>query len=247
MVSSEVLAFILDLLPVPVIVYAMYWAFSIRRALAVPLYRNQMLGVSLVAIGFLWYFLESAFSDLLNDPTYLIPLGVFSFIIPPILTFYWIDASMNTARRSDPLLREIYHWRQVRKGLWGLIIVSFIVLVALFVGSALGVAPSANATPSLPLFIFVLSPIFVAAITGLVFLPRAGRKSGDKRFGNHLRWFGLFIFFVLFHFVLIFFTAGLLNGVLTSLFEIIGGFCLYFSVRWLVPLNKITPIDPEHK
>lgn len=40
-------------------VYAAYWAFSIRRALALGLYRSQALGIGLVAVG---YYLFSVFT-----------------------------------------------------------------------------------------------------------------------------------------------------------------------------------------
>ncbi len=238
---STLIPFLLDLVPIPPIAYATYWAFNIRRALAVRLYRNQALGVILVGASFIWSFAVTAYRDLPNgNSSFGVALGVYSFIVPPILTFFWIDASIRTARRSDPLLREVLHWRQVRIGLWALIIVAFSTLVITFVGAFLVGASTNNGPPPLPIFIFFLSPIFVAAISGLVFLPRAAKRSGDRRLGKHLQWFGLFVFFVLFHFVLIFFTGGLLNGILTSISEVIGGYCLYRSVRWLVPLNRIT-------
>jgi hypothetical protein len=146
---------------------------------------------------------------------------------------------MRAARRSDPLLRDTLHWRRTRLWLWGWDIVAFLTLVILVVyGSSHG--PSNSGPPALPLFIYVLSPVFVAAMTGLVFLPRAARKSGDQRLRRHLQWFGLFIFLALFRFVMIFIAGGLENVIPTVIANAIGGYCLYRSVRFLVPLNRIS-------
>src|SRR5579862_5646250 len=79
--------------------HSAFWALNIRRALAVPLYRNQALGLEFVILeaGFL-----STFILFFGDNQLFIPIvWVVDFGV-----FYWINASMLAARRTDPLLRD---------------------------------------------------------------------------------------------------------------------------------------------
>jgi hypothetical protein len=235
--SSNILFASIDLLSIPLVAYGIYWAFNVRRALAVRLYRNQALGVGLVGISFVWLYVTRALNDYAPNSNLASVLGILTFDIPPLLAFYWIDASMRATRRSDPLLRDTGRWSKIRFWLWGWNILAFLTLVGLVLGAPL--ASVISGPPPLPLFIYVLSPIFVTVITGLAFLPRAAKKSGDQRLRRHLLWFALFIFLGLFFFVMIFIAGGLENAIPTVVANAIGGYCLYKSVRWLVPISRI--------
>ncbi len=240
--NFELISFIISIIPLPVIAYSAYRVLNIRRALAVRLYRNQALGVFLVAIAYFGYILTFNLYNSLGFTSlaYTTAEVLFSFGFSPLLTFYWIDYSIRTARRSDPLLREVLHWKQLRIAFWVWVGAAFSLLVGVMI-----IAPSSGA-PALPLFISILSPIFLAAICGLVFLPRAARMAGDKRFGKHLLWFGLFIFFILAPLVSIFFIGGWPSLFTFAISQTIGGFCLYRSIRWLVPLNRLpSPVSEE--
>jgi len=242
--SSDILYGTLDLLAIPLTAYAVYWAFNIRRALAVPLYRNQAFGVGLVGIAFVWFFLVKAFSDYLPNSGLVADLTILTFDIPPLLAFYWIDASMRTARRSDPLLRDTGYWSKIRLWLWGWNLLAFSALVFSVAYSAATQSYNPQGgPPPLPIFLYLLSPIFVTIITGLAFLPRAAKKSRDKRLRRHLQWFALFLFLALFFFVMIFIAGGLENTIPTVVANVIGGFCLYKSVRWLVPIGHLAPAE----
>jgi hypothetical protein len=242
--SSNILFASIDLLSIPLVVYGIYWAFNVRRALAVHLYRNQAFGVGLVGIGFVWLYITRALNDYAPNSNLAMVLGVLTFDIPPLLAFYWIDASMRAARRSDPLLRDTGHWSKIRLWLWGWNILAFLTLVGIVVGATISGEIGAG-PPPLPLFIYVLSPIFVTVITGLVFLPRAAKKSGDQRLHRHLLWFALFIFLGLFFFVMIFIAGGLENAIPTTVANAAGGYSLYKSVRWLVPISRISPLETK--
>jgi hypothetical protein len=255
MFNSALLEFVIALVPIPVIGYAAYWAINIRRALGVPLYRNQALGVFLVAmssIGYIFFF--AIYNDLGLQSNLEITFEVFfSFGLPPLVAFYWIDASIRTARRSDPLLRQVFNWERRRRVFWVWVIAAFCTLVGSIVPVSHGVPPNTG-PPPLPIFLFILSPMFLVAILGLVLLPRAAKFAGDKRFGRHLLWFGLFIFFVLFSLINIFIpflytptTPALVPVLSFAIPQVVGGYCLYRSVRWLVPLNRITPNDETPK
>ncbi len=249
------LLFVIDLIPIPLIVYSAYRAFNIRRALAVPLYRSQALGVVLVGLSIIGFaFTFNLYNSLnLNSNFYSFFEVLIGFAIPPFVTFYWIDASMRTARKSDPLLRDVLHWRIVRKILWiwfGGIFLIFVDVITVTFAEEIqqGQLNSTTSSPGAVTFVLFLSPLFIVPIVGLVFLPRAAKMSGDKRLGKHLRWFGLYIFFVLgaFAAVLIPNPSGFLGSLLFQLEvaipQIVGGLCLYKSVRWLVPLNLIEPV-----
>lgn len=254
--------FAVGLIPAPVIAYSDFWALNIRRALAVRLYRTQALGVFLVGLAVIGYiFTWDLYNGLGIDSNLYTTLEIlFSFAIPPIVTFYWIDSSVRIARRSDPLLRDVLHWKIVRVVLWAWIGVAFLSLVVAVGSSALYDAmhgllnsTSSSGPPALGLFLFLLSPIFVVAITGPIVLRRAAKWTGDRRFAKHLLWFGLFIFFVLISLVAIFlplgsgFAGSLQFQIEVAIPEIIGGYCLYKSVRWLVPLNPLPSVSNDKK
>ena len=114
-------------------IYAAYWAFGIRRALAVNIYRSQALGIGLVAVSFAILVFESVIR------VFIIPLTQhYSFISLVILfivflvLFYWIDATMISARRSDPLLRDSLHWSKLRILPWIVIVAWVIIDIFLF-------------------------------------------------------------------------------------------------------------------
>ncbi len=92
--------------------YAAYWAFVIRRALAVRLYRNQALGIGILAIAVALTQVNATISNYsANYP------GFLTIIFPYFTTltlFYWIDTSVQAGRRSDPLLRDTLHWKGLR-------------------------------------------------------------------------------------------------------------------------------------
>ena len=250
--NSLILLFIIGLVPIPLIVYSAIRALNIRRALAVPLYRNQALGVALASLSLIGFiFTWDLYNGLnLSSNLYTSLELVFGFIIPSFVAFYWIDASVRTARRSDPLLRDVLHWRMARIILWVWIGgIDLVFAGSVIYSTALEAVRGQLNTPSSPpgviLMLLLLSPLFMVPIVGLLVLPRAAKKSGDKRFGKHLKWFGLFIFLVLGAIFAIFTPFGF-SGFLGSLQfqlevaipQIVAGYCLYKSVRWLVPLNR---------
>lgn len=250
------LLFVIDLVPIPLISYSASRASNIRRALAVPLYRSQALGVVVVGLSIISFAVTFDLYNGLNLTSNFFSFFeiLFGFAIPPFVTFYWIDTSMRTARKSDPLLRDVLHWRIVRKVLWVWIGGTFLIFVSIIGVSTAqqilsGQLYSTSSSPPAILMLLLLLPLFIVPIVGLVFLPRAAKMSGDKRFGKHLRWFGLYIFFVLgaFAAILIPNPSGFLGSLLFQLEvaipQIVGGLCLYKSVRWLVPLNRIEPVS----
>ena len=160
--------------------YAAYWAFGIRRALAVRIYRRQALGIGLVATSFAILDLEQAvgFSNIpvLADNGFVFIATLF---IVFLILFYWIDTTMISARRSDPLLRDSLHWSKVRILIWGVLIALTVTDVILF---ALGIATTFE----------LLVPLILVPVSGAVSLSVGVRRSKDIMFHKHLKWFAIF-------------------------------------------------------
>lgn len=110
---------------------ASYWAFKFRQILPVRIYRNQALGIGLVAFGWILIFIDNI---LFNGEifTAYIPFFIINVSVL-ILLFYFIDASILAGRRSDPLLRDTLHWRKLRIVLWILNFLVGAVIIALVI------------------------------------------------------------------------------------------------------------------
>jgi hypothetical protein len=234
--SSDILAIIGFVLALIVASYDAYWAFNISRALAVRLYRNQALGIGLIAVG--------AVAAQLGVTAYYLGLIPQALQIPgplfvTLTLFFWTDASMRAGRRSDPLLRDTLHWSRVRMILLGFLILDLAVLAIFF---AIPQFAGANF-----LLLVINLPVFVPVITAAVALPIASRRSKDTVLHRNLIWFGFFALFLL-AFVLLpsnFLPNPLQALLVTDVGGIVAFYCLYRSARSLVPLNKLSLDDSK--
>jgi hypothetical protein len=209
--------------------YALYWALAVRHALFIRLYRNQALGVGLVALAVLLSVYGPFPSALFPYPSSTDNL--FGFIIiffAILLIFFWIDSSIRAARRSDPLLRDILHWSKVRKVLWPLDI-GIVAILAVWIVLNLG---------NLLLF---LVPYLIDIAAGALFIPIAAKRSKDPVLRKHFIWFGVFFLSLV---PLFFGEVNFPNDVVSDLLVFgglfLGGYALYRSARSLVPLNQIS-------
>lgn len=222
--------------------YILLVSLLIRRTLAVRPYRRQALGIGLVAAFFA---LNGVGEHLPADgPIGLVQL--FAFYALALGLLYWVDASVLAARRLDPLYRDTLGWSRLRPWAWGVSLGLLFFMVTTFV---LVPPPPANAPPP-PIYVSLffpiafLIPIYIAAISGVVFIPVAARRCKDPVFRKNLEWFFAFI------------TIQLaLAGVVSQIFQnsdgtsvvsfifdsvalIIGFYPLYRAVKSLVPLYK---------
>ncbi len=207
--------------------YASYWALEIRRSLSVRLYRNQALGLVLVAIATGLYTVVQLIAQTPGFATFIIVV-----IVVPLLLFYRVDTSMRAARRSDPLLRDTFHWTGlVRKVFWGVIVADIPFVTASFLFLNL----------SGPQYIIIY---LLAIFSGAVFLPIAARRSMDPLLRKQLGWFGVFFVCFLGAFIFGFSFAAPLATVLSALIALtIASYTLYKSARSLAPLNRLTRIE----
>jgi hypothetical protein len=241
--SSEIAGILGTLTVVLVSVYAAYWAFEIRRALAGRLYRSQALGIGLVAL------IPSVVQIGLTG-TYLNVLpGEFQYALPVVaalIIYYWTDASVRAARRSDPLSRDTLHWSRLRYVLLGVIIIALIYGSLNVSYDALngitGFTTSTSFAPSSYFFIFIIAPIIIPLITGAVILPVAGLRSKDPVLRKHLQWFGFFALSLLTITIglSILFYNPLQSLLVQDLGCVIGGMCLYKSDKSLAPINRLS-------
>ena len=234
--------------------YSVYWAFSIRSALARSLYRHQALGIGLVGIF-------GEFSILVAALLFVYDLGsILKGVVTPLFLasgltvvgfelalFYWIDSSILAARRSDPLLRDTFGWRRLRFLTWILLIVLGIASVALPQSVFQGDFSSTGV-------LLGYLPVFVVVLSGAVVLPIAARRSGDATLRKHLAWFALFVAGI--------FLSNTPNAVqglssgqgdllapsalslgLQYLIGLGASYFIYRSVRSLAPLNKLSLSD----
>ncbi len=234
MVSSLALFSDVVLLFVIIMVgYAAYWAFSVRRGQAVSLYRRQALGVGLVAIAdaMMFAYIGTFFALLARpgpgqDPIFPLITSVFQ-----VTLFYWIDATVLAARRSDPLLRDTLHWRQLRKLLW--------VLVIIFASYQPIVVPAKLSSVPLLASLGWIGAGLASTISGIVALTLSILRSKDPTLRRTIKWFGLFIASSASPFVNLFLGPPE-SLILISVSSLVGGYFLYRSARSLVPLNRLT-------
>ncbi len=222
--SGSLLSFIVvDVITVPPLLYASYWAFAIRQALASRAYRNHAMWLGVVCI------LTSLFFpaiELGNSSNFLIseaPAVVFPLLI--LVLFAWIDSTIPVARRSDPLLRSILHWEKLRIAGW---IVTVLLVISLVISSVYP-ALSFVSVPAL-VFLFILGA--PAVLIG-------ARRSKDRLFRNSFKWFGAFL--LLFLFLVI--VGAFLGNVVAIPVLLVAAFFLYRSVRSLAPINRLSLDD----
>jgi hypothetical protein len=237
MVSDTVIISVVGFLAVALMNgYAAYWALGIRRALAVRLYRNQALGIGLVSLGFVGVVFGSTFAYQSAFAEVKDALQLLVFII----MFYWIDASIRAGRRSDPLLRDTFHWKLVRLPLWVLIIGFYLALIF----SAYLFPELVNAI-SVPTILLVF---FIPVLSGALILPVVARRSKDFTLRRHLQWFALLAVAYLVLLIGIFTIFPAQTGLSpyigwADLWFFVGGYFLYRSAKSLVPLNRISKLE----
>jgi hypothetical protein len=226
----------LPLLSVVLFAYAAFWAFNIRQAQIVRIYRNQALGMGLLALAWILFFIGAVSSSIFFPAAFGVQAAGFNLVM--IVLFYWIDASVLAARRSDPLLRDSLDWSKVRRVLWGIIVGSAILATSLasyyeFTTNAL---PQFMSSANGALGILYLSVYFVVP-AGIIMLPIAAYRSKDRYMRRNLEWFGAFVVVVEF--------VGSVGNASNSAILLFGGlcvaaYCLYRSAKSLVPLNRIS-------
>ena len=224
--------------------YAAYWGFNVRRALAMKLYRNQALGIGLIAIALIPDAIAHALVGF-GGRQYLVTFSVIEAFVA-LVNFYFIDASVLVGRRSDPLLRDTLHWGTVRLFVWPAVVAVLAGLISFAAYFQTTNVPLSLQTSGLFGALFGLTWLSVAVIV----LPITAYRSKDPRLHLHFAWYALYV--GLGYLPALFGNGAivistLVNGALLSVGLLFWGYALYKSARALVPLNRISPSEISSK
>jgi len=227
-----------EVAPALILLYAAYWAFEIRKALASPLRRNLALWQGAVTSIFaLTVFVT-------YSPNFAISVAIAIFYSVAFVVFFaYIDSLVRVARRSDPLLRDIIHWEKTRYVGWigvGLIAV-FNALSVFFPNSIL-------------VGVLVVIAIAVPFVIGGAGILVGSTRIKDPVLKGNLKWLGLALVFVILAIIvgIVEAFAGLSNyeiyysypALIGGAIDILCGYCLYKSARSLAPISHF-PLDED--
>jgi uncharacterized membrane protein len=222
--------------------YTAYKAFSIWRATSVGPFRNQAIGIGLLATSFAvfllnqvaYYYIPLKYTAQCTQctPGEGGPAGLPTFLLVLLLLFYEVDSSVPAGRRLDPLHRDTLRWSWVRIVLWPLIAgLGMIIAVEDIVYQVWrGFAPG---TPPFWVPAAIVS-IGVPLILGLIMLPLTAWRAKDSVLRIQLAWFGLFA--ILFFLGQLFLPFSLDSGVVLLVFcafFLSSAYCLLMSARSL--------------
>jgi len=239
-----------SILVLAILAYTAYRVLAIRRESSGGPYRNQALGIGLVSAALAVYFLEHlVYSYVPTSNTteaFFGPPGLPTFILILLLLFYVVDSFVLTVRRSDPLLRDNFHWRRVRLVLWPLIVCSgVLVSVENFVFQMWeGYAPGTPPWWVPAVFVSMLGSSVVNAIMS----PLAWWRTKDPILRRQIVWFGPFV--ILFWLGQLWFSyspRGSVEGlfVFYALF-LASGYCLLRSAGSLALPHSLSGNAIEH-
>lgn len=233
-----------------ILAYVAFWALTVRRALLVPVYMREALGVALIAV------LLALSNVVVTAEGYLYLGGAFGaigqgafglFFVFLLVLFYWVDSSVRAVRRSDPLGRDTFHWSKLRLVLWAFSLPGQVLVVAVSIIGAVtsGLASTAaSSAPSAGWIGLLLTVVLVGAIgipifSAAVMLPVIARRTADLTFRSQLIWFGAFgITYVILCNQLgndSIFPSDWYNLFFGYLGLAICAYCLYRSVSSLIP------------
>ncbi len=226
--------------------YAAFWGLNVRRVLAIQVYRNQALGIALIALtlgltnigvtanAYLFY----------HNPLDAVGNGGFGLFFAFLVTFfYWIDASVMAFRRADPQPREAFRWSKLRIALWIGVLPAPAVVIPFDILNPLS---NVNASPPAWVAVMLVPGIFIPLISGAILLPMIARRTIDPLLRGHLKWFG---YFALVYLVIANLLGNDPGGAWSLFFGYVGlsaaAYCLYRSVLFLVPVRTSVSVRPN--
>lgn len=203
--------------------YAAYLALSVRRGLAVPIYRSRALWTAILAVMF------ALAAPLIGN------LGFYTILLAVL--FIWIDRTINTLIRLDFLRRDLLEWKKFRYVYWIFLFGDFVLGYAYLL--AYGSFPS-HPSPLVgsPLFAALALLLFFVPVTyAVIVLALGSTRTRDMTFRSHVKWGGYLIIAFLLETVT---YIALANDVVVHATFLPISFCLYRMARLLVPTGKLT-------
>jgi hypothetical protein len=236
---QPVIVFLFYLADAAIFLYAAYWAFAIRRATVGRIYRNQALWLGVLSAIVLTAIVPTP----TTSSAIIIVLINLPVIVVAFVLFAFVDATVPVARRSDPLLRGILHWGNVR-------VLAWTVLVLVEVYGAYGAITSDNTGST------VVFGLLLLVVIGAPPMLIGARRSMDPNLRGSLKWFGLGLLFLLG--LLLVTGAEVAIGVPPTsvgpldysqipynLVVLLFGYALYRSARSLAPMSPLPPVESK--
>jgi hypothetical protein len=214
------------------------WAFRFRRALTSPLYKDRALWVGIVGLFLVILVASNLLIRLLAPSNFYLSFLEYCIVDSAgIVTLAWIDTSIKMARRSDPLNRNTFRWKQLRYFVWFFTFLTTsgsLFSVVYFHVNFFSPAGTGGE--------FVSGP-FGWVILGFIALVLSYRRSRDPILREHLKWFGLFLF--------VLFVVDTVLSRDIDLFRIAGeillgldAYFLYRGAKSLAPFSRV-PLEGE--
>jgi hypothetical protein len=225
--------------------YVAYAAIAISRTLSNGVYRNQALGLAVIALVMIsfatWLILGPPsvgirFHGPPSTGLYYVASFLGSWEALFIGSYYYVDASIMAARPTDPLFRDTLHWSRMRVAFW---VYDIAVAVVFTITGAVGSYEYGSGSPLVDGLISL--PLLIVLFSGAVVLPIAAKRSKDKVLKKQLNWF---VVYVIAAFVPSLFVGSSLQSNIQS--ATLGlvivwwafGYFLYKSTISLVPLYR---------
>jgi hypothetical protein len=206
--------------------YAAYWAFILRRALAIPLYRDRALWTGVFALMWASVMLSTT-PDSPIVLSYLHTAFIDAIFFPVLLA--WIDSTIRVAAYWDLLHRDTLYWAKLRKPIW-------IAIGASVLFSLIGVT---GIVTGLPWEALLYGPFFAVLPYGLVALVISVARTHDPLLRGHLRWFAYFMATMVI--IMILYIPRI--SLLLSIGFAFGSYFLYRMAKSLTPISHLLRID----
>ena len=222
------------------VLYAGYLSFSVRRGMAVPIFRSRALWMGALALVFLPGVTVGNHVDSLVPQSYLPVIQILSNILvfPAVILVIvaWADRTIESIIRLDFQRRDLIRWKISRPVYWSVIALQFVFYVGI---SPLVPNIQSLGTDTLNLLgdIYLLLFLFIFLYPAVVLVVGRSRTF-DNTFKAHIKWASFFfgslaIFGVWYQFVP--------NPVIGSLPVLLTCYCLYEMAKHLVPSERMAP------
>src|SRR5579864_505990 len=112
---ASVLLFALGALVIGLYAYSAVWAFRIRRALMSPIFKDRAGWVGIASLNFAILVSSNLLIRFFAPNDFYLSFLLYCIVdAAGIVTLAWIDTTIKLARRSDPLNRNTFLWKQLR-------------------------------------------------------------------------------------------------------------------------------------
>jgi len=206
--------------------YAAYLSLSVRRGLAVPVYRSRALWMAFLGISAAIVFTYEGFTNISpTSPLTSIEFREILFAIPLGIILILIDRTANTLIKMDFLRRDLLLWKKLHF-VYGTAVVLFYVL---YYSRYVYFVPDAE--------VIALVLYFSALIYGALAIARGTTVTRDMTFRSHAIWFGILLAAFITGSVLYFAPVPL---DISFVCFTVASYCFYKMAGSLVPAGKLS-------